>query len=318
MNKRMNYRHNSLKKLTAICSGLVLASIFCTTAYTRSNNYQSLTANVNGVKIHYLKAGTGKRPLVLIHGFGDTSHMWVPLFDEFGKDFKIIAPDMRGLGDSSRPATGYDKKTLAIDIHELLKSLGYQKINIVGHDIGLMVAYAYAAQYPNEVEKLALLEAPIPGIGDVWEKVYTNPALWHFHFVNSPIALELVKGRERLFLEHFWQTLSPHPETFTEADRQLYAKAYAQEGAMRAAFEMFKAFNTQDAADNRHFAALKLPMPVLTIEGDKAMGGALEIQAKLVADNVTSIKFADTGHWLMEQRPEETKAALKKFFNLTV
>src|SRR5436190_10553960 len=159
-----------------------------------------------------------------------------------------------------------------------------------------------------------LLEAPIPGIGDIWEKVYTTPALWHFHFVNSPIALELVKGRERIFLEHFWQTLSPHPETFSEADRRLYAKSYAQEGAMRAAFEMFKAFNTQDAADNRKFAATKLPMPVLTIEGDKAMGGALEVQAKLVANNVMSILLADTGHWLMEQRPTETKAALKKFF----
>lgn len=300
-----------------VSAALLLALSFGATVFAQSNKYQSQTANVNGVKIHYLKAGTGKRPLVLIHGFGDTSHMWVPLFDEFGKDFTIIAPDMRGLGDSSRPATGYDKKTLAVDIHELVKSLGYQKIDLVGHDIGLMVAYAYAAQYPNEVEKLALLEAPIPGIGDVWEKIYTTPALWHFHFVNSPIALELVKGRERLFLEHFWQTLSPHPETFTEADRQIYAKAYAQEGAMRAAFEMFKLFNTQDAADNRQFAALKLPMPVLTIEGDKAMGGALEIQAKLVADNVTSIKFADTGHWLMEQRPAETKAALKKFFDLT-
>lgn len=178
-----------------------------------------------------------------------------------------------------------------------------------------MVAYSYAAQYPAEVEKLALLEAPIPGIGDIWEKVYTTPALWHFHFVNSPIALELVKGRERLFLEHFWQTLSPHPETFSEADRQIYAKSYAQEGAMRAAFEMFKNFNGQDAADNQKLAAAKLPMPVLTIEGDKAMGGALAIQTKLVADNVTSITFADTGHWLMEQRPAETRAALKKFFS---
>src|SRR3954471_351088 len=257
-------------------------------------NYQSQTAEVNGIKIHYLKSGTGTKPLVLIHGFGDTSHMWVPLFDEFGKDFTIIAPDMRGLGDSSRPATGYDKKTVANDIRELVKSLGYQKINLVGHDIGLMVGYAYAAQYPNEVERLALLEAPIPGIGEIWEKIYTTPALWHFHFVNSPIALELVKGRERIFLEHFWQTLSPHPETFPEADRRLYAKSYAQEGAMRAAFEMFKTFNTQDAADNRRFAKQKLRMPVLTIEGDKAMGGALEIQAKMVANNVTSVILADT------------------------
>ena len=298
-----------MKKLIVI----VLLS-FVVPVLAQSSNYESHAANLGAVKIHYLKAGTGKKALVLIHGFGDTSHMWIPLFDEFGKDYTIIAPDMRGLGESSRPAAGYDKKTIAGDVHELVKSLGFQKIDLAGHDIGLMVAYAYAAQYPNEVEKLALLEAPIPGIGDIWEKIYTTPALWHFHFVNSPIALELVKGRERIFLEHFWLTLSPHPETFSEADRRLYAKSYAQAGAMRAAFEMFKAFNTQDATDNRSFAGRKLTMPVLTIEGDKAMGGALETQSKIVANNVTSIILTDTGHWLMEQRPAETKAELKKFF----
>jgi pimeloyl-ACP methyl ester carboxylesterase len=293
---------------------LILTLIFSVASASAQKNYESKTANVNGVKIHYLKAGTGKTPLVLIHGFGDTSHMWIPLFDEFGKDYTIIAPDMRGLGDSSRPETGYDKKTLAVDIHELVKSLGYKQIYLVGHDIGLMVAYAYAAQFPSEVEKLALLEAPIPGIGDVWEKIYNDPRLWHFHYVDSVIALDLVKGRERIFLEHFWQEMTPHPKAFPEEDRALYAKSYAQEGAMRAAFEMFKAFNRQDAEDNRKLAANKLPMRVLTITGDKSMGDVLEMQAKLVADNVTSVKFADTGHWLMEEHQAETKAELKKFF----
>ena len=293
---------------------VIILLTFVVPALAQGNKSESHTADLSAVKIHYLRAGTGKKTLVLIHGFGDTSHMWIPLFEDFGKDYTIIAPDMRGLGESSRPAAGYDKKTIASDIHELMKSLGVEKINLVGHDIGLMVAYAYAAQYPNDVEKLALLEAPIPGIGDIWEKIFTTPALWHFHFVNSPIALELVKGRERIFLEHFWQTLSPHPETFPEADRRLYAKSYAQEGAMLAAFEMFRSFNTQDATDNRGFASRKLTMPVLTIEGDKAMGGALGIQAKIVANNVTSIILTDTGHWLIEQRPAETKAELKKFF----
>jgi pimeloyl-ACP methyl ester carboxylesterase len=288
---------------------------FVSAAIAQGRNFQSQSATVNGVTIHYLKAGTGNKTLVLIHGFGDTSHMWIPLVDDFSKGYTIIAPDMRGLGESSRPASGYDKKTIATDIHELIKSLGYQKISLVGHDIGLMVAYAYAAQYPGEVEKLALLDAPIPGVGDVWQTIFTTPALWHFHFVNSPIALELVKGRERIFLEHFWQTLSPHPETFSEADRRFYAKEYAKEGAMRAAFEMFKTFDTQDATDNRKFAMTKLPMPILTIEGDKAMGGALQIQAKIVGNDVTSVMLADTGHWLMEQRPTETKVELKKFFN---
>jgi pimeloyl-ACP methyl ester carboxylesterase len=292
---------------------IILTFLLGTTALAQNSKYESLTANLGAVRLHYLKAGTGEKTLVLIHGFGDTSHMWIPLFDDFGQNYTIIAPDMRGLGDSSRPEGHYDKKTIAADIHELVKSLGYTRLDVVGHDIGLMVAYAYAAQYPGEVEKLALLEAPIPGVGDIWDKVYTTPALWHFHFVNSPIALDLVEGRERIFLEHFWQTLSPHPETFSEADRGLYAKSYAQEGAMKAAFEMFKTFNSVDAADNRNFARTKLQMPVLTIEGDKAMGGALEAQAKLVAANVTSIMMTDTGHWLMEQRPAETKAALMKF-----
>jgi pimeloyl-ACP methyl ester carboxylesterase len=144
------------------------------TSYCPGKKYQSQTASVNGVKIHYLKAGNGKKVLVLLHGFGETSNMWLPLFSEFGKDFTIIAPDLRGLGNSSKPATGYDKKTVATDLHELVKSLGYKKIDLVGHDIGLMVAYAYAAQFPDEVEKLALLEAPIPGIGEIWEK-FTRP-----------------------------------------------------------------------------------------------------------------------------------------------
>lgn len=294
---------------------LALALLFGVTTFSQeAKNYQSLTANVNGVRIHYLKAGAGKTPLVVLHGFGETSRMWVPLFGDFGKDYIVIAPDLRGLGDSSRPPSGYDKKTAAVDVHELVKSLGYQKIYLVGHDIGLMVAYAYAAQYPAEVGKLALLEAPIPGVGDVWEKIYNDGRLWHFHFVDSQFALPLVKGRERIFLDHFWEEMTPNPKAMPEADRQFYTRAYAQEGAMRAAFELFKAFDKQDAEDNRKFAAVKLPMPVLVITGDKSMGDVLEQQAKAVADNVTSMKFADTGHWLMAERPAETKAALTRFF----
>jgi pimeloyl-ACP methyl ester carboxylesterase len=315
MNETRNYRFD-ISKVKYLLSVFMLVFIFSINGFAQGKNYQSKIANVNGVKIHYLKAGTGKQALVLIHGFGETSRMWIPSFEDFGKDYTIIAPDIRGLGDSSRPASGYDKKTAAVDIRELVKSLGYERIYLVGHDIGLMVAYAYAAQYPNEVEKLVLLEAPIPGIGEVWEQIYTNPALWHFHYVNSPIALDLVKGRERTFLEHFWQTLTANQKAFSEVDRQAYAKSYAREGVMRDAFEYFKAFNQQDAEDNRTFAAHKLPMPLLVIAGDKSMGNTLEIQAKIVANQVTGLILADTGHWLMEERPAETQAALKKFFTI--
>ena len=275
--------------------------------------YDSLFANVNGVRIHYLKSGSGKTPLVLIHGFGDDARMWLPLFADFGKDYTIIAPDLRGLGQSSREKTGYDKKTAAVDIHELVKSLGYSNIYLVGHDIGLMVAYAYAAQFPTEVKKLALMDAPIPGVGDIWEKVYTNPALWHFHFVNSPIAIELVNGRERIFLEHVWQSFGGDLAKFGEEEKRMYAQSYAQPGVMRDAFEYFKAFEPQDATDNRNFAKTKLPMPLLVIEGEKGMNGVLAIQAALISDHVKALKFA-SGHWLMEEKPAETSAALKEFF----
>lgn len=314
MRERTGCRLGVVGSSTKLCAAFVLALMFGVNALAQANGHQSLTANVNGVKIHYLKAGAGKTPLVLLHGFGETSHMWVPMFDSFGKDYTVIAPDLRGLGDSSRPASGYDKKTAAADIRELVKSLGYERIDLVGHDIGLMVAYAYAAQYPDAVAKLALLEAPIPGVGDVWEKIYNDGRLWHFHFVDSKFALSLVRGRERIFLDHFWEEMTTNPKAMSEADRQFYTKSYAQDGAMQAAFEYFKAFDRADAEDNRKFAARRLTMPVLVIAGDNSMGDLLEVQVKMVADNVTALKLGDTGHWVVEERPAETEAALKKFF----
>ncbi|MEP6847833.1 MAG: alpha/beta hydrolase [Acidobacteriota bacterium] len=307
----MKIYRRALRNLLPI---IVLILTSCGWVLAQGKAYQSLSAEVNGVKIHYLKAGTGAKPLILLHGFGETSYMWTSVFGEFVKDFTIIAPDLRGIGDSSQPKTGYEKKTLAIDIHELVKSLGYKKIDLVGHDIGLMVAYAYAAQFPDEVEKLALLEAPLPGIGDYWDKIFNNERTWHFHFVESAYALPLVKGRERIFLSHFWDELAANSKGMSEESRVIYTKAYAKDGVMWAAFELFKQFNRADAADNRKFAVNKLSMPVLTIAGDGSMGTLLEGQANLIATNVRSVIFADTGHWLTEERPAETKAELRKFF----
>lgn len=275
--------------------------------------YDSQFANVNGAKIHYLRYGTGKTPLVLVHGFGEDSRMWLPLFEDLGKDYTIIAPDLRGLGESSKEKSGYDKKTAAVDIHELVKSLGFKDIYLVGHDIGMMVTYAYAAQFPNEVKKLVLMDAPIPGIGEMWPGIYTNPALWHFHFGTSPIALELVRGREQIYLEHVWRSFGGDLEKFTEKEKQMFAQSYALPGAMRSAFEYFNAFEPQDAADNRNFSKTKLPMPLLVIEGEKGMNGVLAMQAALIADNVKAVKY-HSGHWLMEEKPAEVLAELKNFF----
>ena len=271
-------------------------------------------ATVNGVKLHYLQAGQGSEtPVVLLHGYAETSHMWLPLVPKLDDRRIVIAVDLRGAGSSDKPASGYDKKTLAQDIHALVQSLGYPRIKIVGHDIGLMVAYAYSAQYPDEVESIVLMDAFLPGVGD-WTKVWLLRDLWHFHFYGET-PLKLVAGRERIYFEHFWNDFAAdRNHSISEQDRQFYAAAYAQPGGMRAGFEYFKAFE-QDAKDFAEFAKTPLPMPMLVLSGEKAGGAFLIDQGKLVATNVTGVIIKGSGHWLMEEAPEQTIPALVGFIN---
>jgi pimeloyl-ACP methyl ester carboxylesterase len=307
---------------TILLSAAVLATIAglsrpAMAADTLPTGFKEATQPVgNGVSLHYVRGGSGD-PVVLIHGFTDTSRMWRPILTELGAKYTVITPDLPGLGGSSfMPSGQYDMKSVARNIHELVKRLGYTRIRLVGHDIGMMAAYAYAAQYPQEVQKLILMDAPLPGIGETWDKSYSNAARWHFHFVFSPIALKLVEGRERIFLDHFWITFSGDPNAVAvpEADRQEYAREYAKKGAMAAGLGYFKAFPI-DAEDNNVFQkAGKLPMPVLVLEGERAMGGALTEQAHAVAVNVQSVVFKGAGHWLMEERPTEIHAAIITFF----
>lgn len=268
-----------------------------------------------GAVVHYVRGGKGE-PVVLVHGFGETARMWRPLMPALAKEYTVLAPDLPGLAGSSFMPTGvYDMKMVAVRLHEFVRRQGFRRIRLVGHDIGLMAVYAYAAQYPDEVSKLVLLDAPIPGIGDTWPKVFNNPALWHFHFPNSPIALKLVKGRERTFLDHFWMSFSANPNDvkIAESERQTYARVYARPGAMKAALGYFKAFPT-DAKQNVAFLAKgKLPMPVLTVEGERGMGGALKTQAADVADDVRSYVLKGAGHWLLDERPGQVKAYLMPF-----
>jgi pimeloyl-ACP methyl ester carboxylesterase len=271
----------------------------------------------NDMTLHYVRGGTGE-PVVLIHGFAETARMWRPLLGVLGKSYTVITPDLPGLGGSSPEPNGeYVMKTVAQQIHELVKRLGFTRIRLVGHDIGLMAVYAYAAQYPEEVQKLVLMDAPIPGVGETWDRVYTNPALWHFHFAFSPIALRLVQGRERTFLDHFWISFSGDPQAVAipESERVAYTAAYAQKGAMQAGLGYFKGF-PQDADDNRHFLkAGRLPMPVLVLEGERSMGGALTVQANEAAGNVQSVVLKGAGHWIMEERPQEVQTAIVAFLH---
>jgi pimeloyl-ACP methyl ester carboxylesterase len=223
----------------------------------------------------------------------------------------VIAPDLPGIGDSAIPADGLDMKTSAVRIHALARSLGIQRAEVVGHDIGLMVAYAYAAQFPAEVEKLVVMDAFLPGV-DGWEAVYNDPAIWHFRF-NGPTPEALVPGRERIYFEHFWNNFAADKtRSIPEADRKAYAAAYARPGRMRAGWAYFVSFQ-QAAKDFAQLSQAKLTMPVLSIGGEKSLGNALAQQMKLVATNVTVVVLKDTGHWILEENPKATTDAVMTF-----
>ena len=272
--------------------------------------FSASTASIGGVGLHYRIGGTGSA-VVLIHGYAETGHMWVPVMSDLAKTHTVIVPDLRGAGSSDKPATGYDKKTLAQDIHGLVKSLGFDKATIVGHDIGLMVAYAYAAQYPDETKRVVLMDAFLPGIGN-WKDMWLMRDLWHFHFYGD-VPLALVAGRERTYFEHFWNDFAANPnQSIPEADRQIYAAAYAQPGGMRAGFEYFRNFE-QDAADFQQFAQNKLTMPVRVISGEKSGGTFLIDQVRLVANDVEGNVIQGSGHWLLEEAPEKVIPVLKEY-----
>lgn len=267
-----------------------------------------------GLQIHTLQAGNGpETPVVLLHGYAETSHMWLPLIPRLADRRVVLAPDLPGAGTSSIPASGFDKTTLAQDIHAMVQAMGYRKAKLVGHDIGLMVAYAYAAQYPDEVESITLMDAFLPGVGD-WQKVWLLRDLWHFHFYGDT-PLKLVQGRERIYFEHFWNDFAADPKhSVPEADRQFYARTYGQPGRMAAGFEYFHAF-PKDAVDFAGFAKTPLKMPMLVLAGEKASGAFLIEQARMVATNVNGVTINGAGHWLMEEAPEATMTELVRFIN---
>jgi len=302
---------NILLGMSLLGSVLVLTGISSKAfAEDRGATIASRTAEVDGVKLHYLAAGHGT-PLILLHGYAETSRMWRPIIPALADRFAVIAPDLPGIGDSDIPADGLDMKSAAVRIHDLAQSLGVQKAEVVGHDIGLMVAYSYAAQFPTEVTKLALMDAFLPGVPG-WEQVYNNPNIWHFRF-NGPTPEALVQGRERTYFQYFWNDLAADKtRSLPEADRQAYVAAYSRPGRMHAGWAYFVSF-LQTAKDFAQLSQTRLTIPVLTIGGEKSLGEILGQQARLVATDVTVVVLKDTGHWVLEERPTETTEALEKF-----
>jgi len=304
----MDLRH--AMRLALLAFGGIVAIAATPNARGAEADIASRSKNINGVELHYLTAGHGPA-LVLLHGYAETSRMWRPIIPVLAERFTVIAPDLPGIGESSIPTGDVDMKSAANTIHGLVRALGIQKADVVGHDIGLMVAYAYAAQFPSEVTKLVLMDAFLPGVAG-GDAVYNNPGLWHFRF-HGPTPEALVQGRERTYFEHYWNDFAADKNrSISEADRSAYTAAYSRPGRMKAGWAYFASF-PKTAQDFSQLSRTRLTMPILSIGGDKSLGKELGDQAKLVGTDVSVVVLPNAGHWILEEQPAATTEALREF-----
>lgn len=279
--------------------------------FTFPSEFRTQDIVTNGATIHVRTGGKGPA-VILLHGYGETGDMWVPLAADLVRNHTVVVPDLRGLGLSSRPAGGFDKKTQAGDVAGVLDALKIERADLVTHDIGNMVGFAFAALHPQRVNRFVLIDAPVPGVGP-WEEILRNPLLWHFRF-GGPDMERLVAGRERIYLDRFWNEFSANPGRFSEAARVHYAELYALPGAMHSGFSQFAAFD-QDAIDNKELLATKgkLAMPVLALGGEKSFGPQMATVMRFAAGNVTEGIVPDSGHWIMEENPTATVKIVRAF-----
>jgi pimeloyl-ACP methyl ester carboxylesterase len=284
--------------------------------------YAHHTASVNGITIHYLTAGDRSNPaVVLLHGFTQTSHMWAKdVIPALAKRYFVIAPDLRGSGDSAKPSEGYDKRTLASDVYEVVKGLDVTKILLVGHDFGAAVAYAYAAEHRPDVTKLVIYEMLMPGFG-YEDALRSHPfaqdgqgrQIWHlaFHDAPHPIQEFLIRGRERKYLDFYWDTFAYNPRSVSESERREYARGY--EGPGGNALKYYQN-HWLDAEHNREFAKLPLTMPVLAYGGSAFSGDMVEKGMRALATNVVGGVIPECGHWLTAEKPDFIVKQLLDFF----
>ncbi|MBS0583945.1 MAG: alpha/beta fold hydrolase [Proteobacteria bacterium] len=307
--------HNSLRMLVGVAAALLSVGPALADTFDFPAGFRTQEIATNGTTLHVRIGGTGPA-VVVIHGYGDTGDMWAPLAAELMRNHTVVAPDLRGMGLSAGATDGFTKKNEAEDIAGVMDALHIARADIVGHDIGNMVAYAFAKSHPDRTTRLVMMDAPVPGIGP-WDEILKSPLLWHFRF-GGPDMERLVAGRERIYLDRFWNEFSAKPEHFPENSRRHYATLYAQPGRMHAGFQQFAAFD-QDAIDNR--ASLptgRLQMPVLAVGGDHSFGATMAFVMRFAADDVHQIVIADSGHWLMEEQPKATVAAIRAFLDADV
>src|SRR6266704_2812954 len=289
-----------------------VATVSSQTPPSLPSSFQAKTVHSpEGADIFVRWGGTGA-VVVLIHGYAENSDSWAPLVADLMKDHTVVVPDLRGIGKSSKPTGGYDKKTEAKDIRAVVTALGFDRTSVVAHDIGNMVAYAYAAMNPDKVDRLVVMDAPIPGI-EPWNTILLNPGVWHFNFHGSD-AERLVAGRERIYFDRIWNDFTGDPSKPDEATRNFFTATYAQPGGMRAGFAQFTAFST-DAADNKVFEQVKLTMPVLAVGGEKSFGALQAVIMRHVAITVQEAVVPRSGHWLLEESPVYTVNLVRQFLD---
>ncbi len=297
--------------LLAAVPAALLATVLAARVQPYPDGFQTRMVNTNGTSL-FVRVG-GKGPaVVLLHGFGDTGDMWAPLAEDLARDHTVVVPDLRGMGLSEHPESGYTKKNQAVDIAGVMDALKLDSAALVTHDIGNMVGYALAAQYPRRIGRWVVIDAPLPGIGN-WDTIVRSPLLWHFNF-RGPDVERLVRGRERIYLDRFWNELSADPKRIDEHTREHYAALYARAHAMHDAFEQFGAFG-QDAADNKALLAQsgRLKMPILAVGAEKSFGDGMATELRFVGDDVRGAIVPDCGHWIMEENPRATVTLVSDF-----
>ena len=294
-----------------ITCGMLLAACACLAAVQPyPSSFRTQTVAANGTRF-FVRVGGHGPAVIMLHGYGESGDMWQPLAVAMARNHTVIVPDLRGMGLSAHPPGGYDKKNQGRDIAGVLDALHVGKVDVVAHDIGNMVAFAFVAEQPRRVGRLVLMDAPIPGVGP-WEEILKNPLLWHFRFY-GPDMERLVKGRERIYLDRFWNEFAFDPGKIDEETRNHYAALYALPGGMHSGFAQFAAFD-QDALDNQAFLTRgPLTMPVLAVGGDHSFGWTMAAIIRLVASDVAEAVIADSGHWLMEEQPEATVKLVTEF-----
>ena len=306
----------TLSLAVAACAAAFALALACVPASAQvvplPPGFRVQEIKTNGTSLSVRVGGAG--PAVLLqHGYGETGDMWAALAAKLAADHLVIIPDLRGMGLSPITQGGYDKKTQGHDLAGVLDALKVQQVDLVTHDIGNMVGYAFAAEYPARVRKFVLIDAPLPGVGP-WDEIKAAHQLWHFSFW-GPDEDRLVAGRERIWLDRFFNEFGYHPERIDDGVRAHYAEIYARPGRMHAGFEQFRAFD-QDAIDNKAFMAQgKLSMPVLAVGGDHSFGPKMAEVMRFAASNVTEGIIPDSGHWIMEENPTATIALVTSFLS---